>query len=79
MALAGLTSSSDQSSELFLWHRRLGHHSFRKMKRFIPSLFINESFLYCETCFQAKSHQIRYPSSFSNKSIIPFEMIDFDV
>lgn len=66
MALAGLTSSSDKLSKLFLWHCILGHPLFGKMIRSIPSLFIriNESFLYCETYFLAKSHRISYPSGF---------------
>ncbi|KAM7531145.1 hypothetical protein LguiB_034555 [Lonicera macranthoides] len=47
----------------------------------MPTLFIdiNESVLYCETCVLAKSHCATYSPSFSNKSIIPFELIHSDV
>ena len=47
----------------------------------MPTLFIgiNESVLRCETCVLAKSHRATYSPSFSNKSIIPFELIHSDV
>ncbi|PRQ17544.1 putative RNA-directed DNA polymerase [Rosa chinensis] len=76
-----LTSNSDKLSEVWLWHRRLGHPSFSLMKKYMPTLFIgvNESVLRCETCVLAKSHRATYPPSFSNKSVIPFELIHSDV
>ncbi|PRQ52211.1 putative GAG-pre-integrase domain-containing protein [Rosa chinensis] len=54
-----LTSNSDKISEIWLWHRRLGHPSFSLMKTTMPTLFIgvNESALRCETCVLAKSHR----------------------
>lgn len=80
LGIAALTSSSDQLSEIFLWHRRLGHPSFGNMKKSMPSLFIGitESVLHCETCVLAKSHRVSYPLSYS-KSSIPFEIIHSDV
>nr|AFP55546.1 gag-pol polyprotein [Rosa rugosa] len=75
-----LTLSSDRLSEVWLWHRRLGHPSFRVMKKSMPSLFlgISDSSLHCETCALAKSHRSSYPSSF-HSSTMPFELIHSDV
>ena len=80
-ASTALTSSSDKLSEIWLWHRRLGHPSFSLMKKSIPTLFIgvSETVLHCETCVLAKSHRITYSPSISNKSTIPFELIHSDV
>lgn len=66
-AHAGLTSSSTRESEIWLWHRRLGHPSFHTMKKLMPSLFIamNVSAFHCETCVLAKSHRVSYPPSIS--------------
>ncbi|PRQ29721.1 putative RNA-directed DNA polymerase [Rosa chinensis] len=76
-----LTSNSDKISEIWLWHRRLGHPSFSLMKTTMPTLFIgvNESALRCETCVLAKSHRATYSPRMSNKSVIPFELIHSDV
>ncbi|PRQ24372.1 putative GAG-pre-integrase domain-containing protein [Rosa chinensis] len=54
-----LTLNSDRLSELWLWHRHLGHPSFGVMKKSMPSLFlgVSESSLHCETCALAKSHR----------------------
>lgn len=51
------------------------------MKKFTPTLFIgiNESVLHYETCVLAKSHRATYSPTNSNKSVIPFELICFDV
>ncbi|XP_040362272.1 uncharacterized protein LOC112202395 [Rosa chinensis] len=75
-----LTLNSDRLSELWLWHRRLGHPSFGVMKKSMPSLFlgVSESSLHCETCALAKSHRSSYPSSF-HSSTMPFELIHSDV
>nr|XP_011465358.1 PREDICTED: uncharacterized protein LOC105351732 [Fragaria vesca subsp. vesca] len=75
-----LTLNSDRLSELWLWHRRLGHPSFGVMKKSMPSLFlgIHESILHCETCALAKSHRSSYPLSF-HSSTMPFELIHSDV
>ncbi|PRQ49627.1 putative RNA-directed DNA polymerase [Rosa chinensis] len=76
-----LTSNSDKISEIWLWHRHLGHHSFSLMKTTMPTLFIgvNESALRCETYVLAKSHRATYSPRVSNKSVIPFELIHSDV
>ena len=76
-----LISTSDKLSEVWLWHRRLGHSSFSVMKKSMPNLFISvdESLLCCETCVLGKSHRSTYSPSTSNKRIIPFELIHSDV
>ncbi|PRQ58292.1 putative RNA-directed DNA polymerase [Rosa chinensis] len=78
---AALTLNSDKLSEVWLWHRRLGHPSFSLMRKTMPTLFIgvDESVLHCETCVLAKSHRATYSPSISNKSVIPFELIHSDV
>ena len=75
-----LTLNSNRLSELWLWHRRLGHPSFRVMKKSMPSLFlgISESTLHCETCALAKSHRSSYPLAF-HSSTMPFELIHSDL
>ncbi|PRQ21141.1 putative RNA-directed DNA polymerase [Rosa chinensis] len=80
-SLVALTSNSDKISEIWLWHRRLGHPPFSLMKTTMPTLFIgvNESALRCETCVLAKSHRATYSPRVSNKSVIPFELIHSDV
>ena len=76
-----LMSNSDKLSEVWLWHRRLGHPSFSVMKKSMPSLFIcvDESVLHYETCVLGKSHRSTYSSRISNESVIPFELIHSDV
>ncbi|PRQ56213.1 putative RNA-directed DNA polymerase [Rosa chinensis] len=76
-----LTSNSDKISEIWLWHRCLGHPSFSLMKTTMPTLFlgVNKSALRCETCVLAKSHRATYSPRVSNKSSIPFELIHSDV
>ncbi|XP_024165520.1 uncharacterized protein LOC112172419 [Rosa chinensis] len=75
-----LTLNSDRLSELWLWHRRLGHPSFGVMKKSMPSLFlgVSESSLHCETCALAKSHRSSYHSNF-HSSTMPFELIHSNV
>ena len=76
-----LITTSDRLSEVWLWHRRLGHPSFPVMKKSMPSLFIgvDESVLRCETCVLGKSHRSTYSPSLSQKSVVPFELIHSDV
>ena len=52
--------TSDKERQVWLWHRRLGHPSFRHLKHLFPSLFSNlhDSNFRCETCIQAKSHRV---------------------
>jgi hypothetical protein len=67
-------------SEVWLWHKRLGHLSFSYLKKLKPNLFTTLQILdfQCTTCELAKSHRKPYFSS-SNKSSKPFMVIHFDI
>ncbi|KAL5790617.1 hypothetical protein ACOSQ2_005505 [Xanthoceras sorbifolium] len=60
-------------SEIWLWHRRLGHSSFGYLKKLFPSLFTkcDVSNFRCDICELAKSHRTSFPLSL-NKSLVPF-------
>lgn len=62
--------------QIWLWHRRLGHLSFRYLRHLFPDLFSNVeiSELTYDTCILAKSHRLTYPLSM-NKSDTPFALI----
>lgn len=62
LALAVSASSKD---ELLLYHRRLGHISFKVMSRLFPSLFAScsQEELMCDACELAKHTRTTYPSS----------------
>ena len=63
-----------------MWHRRLGHPSFRYLRHLFPDLFSNveTSELNCDTCILAKSHRSTYSLSM-NKSDIHFALIHSNV
>ena len=67
-------------SEIWLWHRRLGHASFGYLKKLFPSLFtrFDVSSFQCEVCELAKSHRASFPLTL-NKSLVPFMIIHSDV
>ena len=66
--------------QIWLWHNRLGHPSFRYLSYLFPELFtkVSESDFKCEACIQAKSHRVPYPISM-NKCDTPFSIIHSDV
>jgi hypothetical protein len=69
-----------QSSEIWLWHRRLGHASFGYLQKLFPQLFLQLTvydFKY-DICELAKSHRVSFPISM-NKSLVPFMVIHSDV
>ena len=68
------------NSEIWLWHRRLGHASFGYLKKLFPSLFVNLdiSTFRCDVCELAKSHRVSFPSNL-NKSSVPFMIVHSDV
>ena len=72
--------SGDNTRQVWLWHRRLGHPSFSYLKRLFPRLFSNlhEYDFRCETCILAKSHRVPYPISLK-KCETPFTLIHSDV
>ncbi|KAK2993896.1 hypothetical protein RJ640_012770 [Escallonia rubra] len=69
-----------RKSEIWLWHRRLGHASFGYLKKLFPSLFTkcDVSSFQCEVCELAKSHRVSFPLAL-NKSPDPFMIIHSDV
>ncbi|WKA11706.1 hypothetical protein VitviT2T_029179 [Vitis vinifera] len=69
-----------KKSEIWLWHRRLGHASFGYLKKLFPSLFAKSdiSGFRCDICELAKSHRVSFPLIL-NKSLFPFMVIHYDV
>ena len=68
------------SSEIMLWHNRLGHPSFPYLKSLFPFLFKNKDVnsFRCETCQIAKHTRVPYPSHpyrFSK----PFSLVHSDI
>ena len=79
LEMAG-SKGEKQKSEIWLWHRRLGHASFGYLKRLFPSLFakFDVSSFRCEVCELAKSHRASFPLTL-NKSPVPFMILHSDV
>ena len=69
-----------KKSEIWLWHRRLGHASFGYLKKLFPSLFAKSdiSYFHCDICELAKSHHASF-SLILNKSPLHFMVIHSDV
>ena len=67
-------------SEIWLWHRRLGHASFGYMKKLFPNLFANfdVSSFQCDVCELEKRHRAWFPLTLK-KSLVPFMIIHSDV
>ena len=80
LAVEGNQGDRNKASEIWLWHRRLGHASFGYLRRLFPSLFVkhNISDFKCGVCEMAKSHHTSLPPSL-NKSSIRFMIIHSDV
>ena len=72
---------ADNESNIFLWHRRLGHCSFGYLKFLFPSLFktIGHNNMQCETCVLSKHHRTVFPPSNDNKRSMPFSFVHSDV
>ena len=73
--------SQSQNSTSTLWHRRLGHPSYKALST-LPAFkdfkidFSDSS--QCDICFKAKQTHKVFPDSL-NKAIIPFALIHCDV
>ena len=78
--MADGSEEEKKKSEIWLWHRRLGHASFGYLKKLFPSLFANSdiSGFRCDICELAKSHHASFPLIL-NKSPLPFMVIHSDV
>ncbi|KAL6323676.1 hypothetical protein AAG906_002143 [Vitis piasezkii] len=80
LVLSFLALNFKKKSEIWLWHRRLGHASFGYLKKLFPSLFAKSdiSGFRCDICELAKSHRASFPLIL-NKSPSPFMVIHSDV
>ncbi|RVW42232.1 Retrovirus-related Pol polyprotein from transposon RE1 [Vitis vinifera] len=78
--MADGSEGEKKKSEIWLWHRRLGHASFGYLKKLFPSLFAKSdiSGFHCDICELAKSHRVSFPLIL-NKSPFPFMVIHSDV
>ena len=67
-------------SEIWLWHRRLGHASFGYLKKLFPSFFTmsDVSDFRCDICELIKSHRASF-LLILNKSLLSFMVIHSDV
>lgn len=72
--------SLPKTSELMLWHSRMGHPSFQYLKHLFPSLCSNKTIheLQCEVCELAK-HQRTSSKHSSYKPTQPFSLIHSDL
>ncbi|KAG6763432.1 hypothetical protein POTOM_030847 [Populus tomentosa] len=63
------TANEHQKSEIWLWHRRLGHASFGYLQKLFPQLFsqLIVSDFKCDVCERAKSHRVSFPISLRTK------------
>ncbi|RVW35673.1 Retrovirus-related Pol polyprotein from transposon TNT 1-94 [Vitis vinifera] len=77
--MADGSEGEKKKSEIWLWHRRLGHASFGYLKKLFPSLFAKSdiSGFRCDICELAKSHRASFPLIL-NKSL-SFMVIHSDV
>jgi len=65
--------------QLWLWHRRLGHPSFRYLKILFPSLFTSSTEpIKCETCIWAKNHRVTFSLN-NNRVNSAFSLVHSDV
>ena len=80
LKIGGFEKKKKRKSEIWLWHRHLGHASFGYMKKLFPSLFANfdVSSFKCDVCELAKSHRASFPLTLT-KSPVPFMIIHYDV
>ena len=74
--LQALFVTSTATSSL-LWHRRLGHPCFDKLKETIPWLSLTE--FVCESCQLGKHHRSSYSSRDGIPSSAPFDFLHCDV
>ena len=76
-ALFALSTSSSSLHDSFLWHCRLGHPSFVKLKETLPWLYLSE--FHCESCELGKHHRSSYPSRTGPPTHRPFDLVHCDV
>ena len=76
-ALFALSASSISLHDSFLWHCRLGHPSFVKLKEILPWLHLSQ--FHCESCELGKHHRSSYPSRTGLPTHRPFDLVHCDV
>ena len=76
-ALFALSASSSSLHDSFLWHCRLGHPSFVKLKETLPWLTLSK--FHCESCEHGKHHRSSYPSRTGPPTHRPFDLVHCDV
>ena len=76
-ALFALSASSSSLHDSFLWHCRLGHPSFVKLKETLPWSHLSE--FHCESCELGKHHRSSYPSRTGPPTHRPFDLVHCDV
>ena len=78
--IADGSEGEKKKSEIWLWHRRLGHSSFGYLKKLFPNLFATSdiSGFRCDICKLAKNHRVSFPLIL-NKSPFPFMVIHSNV
>ena len=76
-ALFALSASSSSLHDSLLWHCRLGHPSFAKLKETLPWLSLSE--FQCESCELGKHHRSPYPSRTGPPTHHPFDLVHCDV
>ena len=74
--LQALFVTSTTTSSL-LWHRRLGHTCFDKLKKTLPWLSLTQ--FVCESCQLGKHHRSSYSSRNGIPSSAPFDLLHCDV
>ena len=75
--LFSLSASSCSSKTSFLWHCRLGHPSFSKLKENLPWLRLCD--YKCEPCEVGKHHRSTYSARTGISSKRPFDLVHCDV
>ena len=76
-ALFALSASSSSLHDSLLWHCRLGHPSFVKLKETLPWLHLSK--FHCESCELGKHHRSSYPSRTGPLTHRPFDLVHCDV
>ena len=76
-ALFALSASSSSLHDSLLWHYRLGHPSFVKLKETLPWLHLSE--FQCESCELGKHHRSSYPSRTGPPTHRPFDLVHCDI
>lgn len=73
-------SCSSNKEKVWLYHRRLGHPSFRVINILFPSLLkgLEVEIFHCEVCELAKHKRVSFPVS-NKRSSIPLYLIHTDV